>query len=137
MQTIERKDISSVASYDYARVKHYLEKIGAPFYDADAEKRVNYTPILEVTGKVLSYLGEPSKLNRNRFYLKLEYKNALTMSVKGRAVASMVLNAIKSGAIYNKSGERKSWVEPTSGNTGKGLAEIAKLLGVEFTASAS
>ena len=46
----------------------------------------------------------------------------------------MVLKAIETGAIYNKSGAKKRWIEPTSGNTGKGLAEIANLLGVEFTA---
>ena len=73
-------------------------------------------------------------MSGNKCVLKEEYKNQLTESIKGRAVASMVLNAIQTGAIYDKSGARKKWIEPTSGNTGKGLAEIAKVLGVEFTA---
>ncbi|MHB2035239.1 MAG: pyridoxal-phosphate dependent enzyme [Nitrososphaerales archaeon] len=134
MQTIDQQNIASIAREDYARVKSYLEKSGAPFYDSEQKRRINNTSIVEITDKLAQYLGGSSKLNGNRFYLKLEYKNPLTESVKGRAVASMVLKSIKTHAIYNKSGTKKNWVEPTSGNTGKGLAEIASLLGVEFTA---
>ena len=132
MQTTQRQDISSMAREDHARVKSYLEKIGAPFYDSEKKTRKNDTPSIEITDMVADYSG--SNLNGNRIYLKLEYKNPLTDSVKGRAVASMVLKAIESSAIYSKSGRRKQWVEPTSGNTGKGLAEIASLLGISFTA---
>jgi cysteine synthase A len=46
----------------------------------------------------------------------------------------MVLSGLRSGEVYGPGGVRKRWIEPTSGNTGKGLAEIAKLLGIEFTA---
>jgi cysteine synthase len=134
MQSVVNDLIPSVAREDYALVKAYLQKLGAPFYDAESRRHVNSTPILDVTSTVASFVGDESKLNGNKFYLKLEYKNQFTESVKGRAVASMVLKAIEGGAIYNKSGAKKRWIEPTSGNTGKGLAEIADLLGVEFTA---
>jgi cysteine synthase len=129
LQTVERQNI---AKEDYARVKSYLESLGAPFYDSIKKARVNETPLVEITDDVSNYAG--SKLDENRFYLKLELRNPLTESVKGRAVAAMVLKAIETSAIYNKAGKRKRWIEPTSGNTGKGLAEIAKFLGVEFTA---
>ena len=134
MQSIVQDTIPSVARDDYALVKSFLQKLGAPFYDSESRRHVNSTPILDITDEVAGFLGDSSKINRNRFYLKLEYKNQLTESVKGRAVASMVLKAIETGTIYNKSGARKRWIEPTSGNTGKGLAEIANLLSVEFTA---
>ncbi|MHB8700215.1 MAG: pyridoxal-phosphate dependent enzyme [Nitrososphaerales archaeon] len=119
------------ASAEYARVKSYIERIGAPFFDLENKKSVNITPVANITRLVEEYLGSKSS---NVFYLKEEYKNPLTLSVKGRAVASMVLNGVKSGLIYSDSGDKKKWIEPTSGNTGKGLAEIAKLLNVEFTA---
>ena len=132
MQTTQKQDVSFMAKEDYTRVKSYLEKIRAPFYDPEERTRKNDTPVIEITDKVAEYSG--SNLGGNRIYLKLEYKNSLTESVKGRAVASMVLKAVESGAIYSKSGKRKQWVEPTSGNTGKGLARIANLLGISFTA---
>jgi cysteine synthase len=132
MQTTEQQIITSMAREDHTRVKSFLERMGAPFYDSEKKTRVNSTPVIEITDKVSDYFG--SSIDGNKFYLKLEYKNPLTESVKGRAVASMVLKAIESHAIYSKSGVRKRWIEPTSGNTGKGLAEIANLLGVEFTA---
>ena len=134
MQSVVQDTIPSVAREDYALVRSFLQKLGAPFYDSEIQRHVSSTPVLDITKEVASFVGDSSKINRNRFYLKLEYKNRLTESIKGRAVASMVLKAIETGAIYNKSGARKRWIEPTSGNTGKGLAEIANLLGVEFTA---
>ncbi|HVB12565.1 MAG TPA: pyridoxal-phosphate dependent enzyme [Nitrososphaerales archaeon] len=133
MQSIVQDTVASAAREDHALVKSFLQKLGAPYYDTESGRHVNSTPILDITDEVARFVGG-SKPNGNRFYLKLEYKNQLTESVKGRAVASMVLNAIRDGAIYNKSGTKKRWIEPTSGNTGKGLAEIADLLGVEFTA---
>jgi cysteine synthase A len=127
--------LSSQAKEDYALVKSYLELTGAPFYDSENQRDVNPTPIRDITRQVRSYVGSDSPVALSKkFYLKEEYRNPLTDSVKGRAVASMVLNAIRSGAIYNSAGKKKKWIEPTSGNTGKGLAEIAKLLGIEFTA---
>lgn len=133
MQNIEQK-LSSIARDDYQIVKSHFERIGAPFFDGKVGGRVNQTRILDVTKLVFEYLGNNSVTSGSRFYLKLEYDNPLTRSVKGRAVASMVLNAIETGALYTTTGQRKKWIEPTSGNTGKGLAEIASLLGVEFTA---
>ncbi|MGI0091174.1 MAG: pyridoxal-phosphate dependent enzyme [Nitrososphaerales archaeon] len=132
MQRIEQDQISSVSRVDYEIVKSHLRHIGAPFYDSEIQKHVNSTPILDITDQVANFVGDNTR--GNSFYLKQEYKNPLTDSVKGRAVASMVLKAVESGAIYAKSGSRKRWIEPTSGNTGKGLAEIASLLGIEFTA---
>ena len=134
MQSAVQDTIPSVAREDYALVRSFLQKLGAPFYDSESQRHVSSTPVLDITNEVASFVGDSSKINRNRFYLKLEYKNRLTESIKGRAAASMVLKAIETGAIYNKSGARKRWIEPTSGNTGKGLAEFANLLGVEFTA---
>ncbi len=131
MQTTEDRRIASVSAQDYARVKSYLEELGAPFYDADLKRHINSTPVVDITEEVARFSGDTKD---NKFYMKLEYKNRLTASVKGRPVASMVLRAVRDGSIYNKSGDKKLWIEPTSGNTGKGLAEIAKLLGVEFTA---
>jgi cysteine synthase len=134
MQSTLQDTIPAIAREDYVLVKSFLQKLGVPFYDAESRRHVNSTPILDITDEVAKFVGDGSRRDGNRFYLKLEYKNQLTKSVKGRAVASMVLNAIQTGDIYNKAGARKRWIEPTSGNTGKGLAEIANLLGVEFTA---
>jgi cysteine synthase len=123
----------SIALNDYAIVKSYISKLRAPFYDYDTSKALHATPVSDITDKLGELSTQNPKIIGNRFYLKEEYKNQLTESVKGRAVASMVLHAIRNGQIYS-SGSRKVWIEPTSGNTGKGLAEIAKLLGIEFTA---
>lgn len=133
MQSTEQRP-TSAARVDYERVMSYLEKIGAPFFNNEAGRRVNETRTLEITKQISGYLANDSDLNGCRFFLKLEYENPLTKSVKGRAVASMVLNAIQTGAIFGRSGKKKKWIEPTSGNTGRGLAEIADILGVEFTA---
>jgi cysteine synthase len=134
MQRIQNEAISAIALRDYALVKSYFDQLGAPFYDQQTEKAIHGTPVIEITDKLAEFLVRSKKPLGNRFFLKEEYKNQFTESVKGRAVASMVLNAIESGVIYSSSGSKKRWIEPTSGNTGKGLAEIAKLLGVEFTA---
>ncbi len=115
-------------------VKTFLENIGAPFYDYERQMPVNGTPVLEITNQVSEYSQKGGIAHKTRFFLKEEYRNPLTNSVKGRAVASMVLNGIRRGEIYKPTGEKKMWIEPTSGNTGKGLAEIAELLDVEFIA---
>lgn len=133
MQKIEQEAVPITARRDYALVKSYLERLGAPFFDTESRKPVNSTSVLKITDQVKNYHVDHELLG-NEFYLKEEYKNQLSESVKGRAVASMVLNAIDAQVLYNESGSRKRWIEPTSGNTGKGLAEIAKLLGVRFTA---
>lgn len=134
MQIIQN-DTKGVALNDYAQVKSHFAQLKVPFYDYETGNVVHATPVTEITDKLeeLLLLRDP-RLIKNKFYLKEEYKNKLTESVKGRAVASMVLHAIRNRKIYSSSGSRKRWIEPTSGNTGKGLAEIAKLLGVEFTA---
>lgn len=133
LQSAEQK-LSSAARVDYERAKSHLEKIGAPFFDDQIGRRVNGTKTVDITEEITSYFVNDLKLNRCRFYLKLEYENPLTDSVKGRAVASMVLKAIETGVMYGKSSQKKKWIEPTSGNTGKGLAEISNLLGIQFTA---
>ena len=112
----------------------HLSRRGAPFFDPERKIAVNSTPVLDLTKKMESYLGVQGFREGKKIFLKEEYRNPLTNSVKGRAVATMVLGAIQSGALYKDAGEKKMWIEPTSGNTGKGLAEIAKLLDVEFTA---
>lgn len=117
------------ASKEYFEVKSYLERLGAPFFDNEKDIAINSTPVLNVSNLVNEYFTPTSE-----FYLKEEYRNPLTFSVKGRAVAAMVLKETLAGTIYSQSRAKKRWIEPTSGNTGKGLAEIAKLLNVEFTA---
>ncbi len=125
----------AVALNDYSVVKAYISQIQAPFYDYDSGRALHATSVADITDKLDEVLRirNPSLIG-NRFFVKEEYKNQLTESVKGRAVASMVLHGIRNGSIYSASGSRKVWIEPTSGNTGKGLAEIAKLLGIEFIA---
>ena len=49
MQTIDQQHIASIAREDYARVKSYLEKSGAPFYDSEQRRRINSTSIVEIT----------------------------------------------------------------------------------------
>ena len=125
MSRVQSQAIYSVARRDYALVKSYLDRLKAPFYDAETNKFAHGTPMLDITDELITFVGRESGNPGNRFYLKEEYKNQLTESIKGRAVASMVLNAIQAGAIYDKSGVKNRWIEPTSGNTGNGLAEIA------------
>lgn len=134
MSRVQSEAISSVAERDYTLVKSYLDKLKAPFYDSETKKALHGTPIHDITKELVEFTDGDLDKRWNHFYLKEEYKNQLTESVKGRAVAAMVLNAIEAGAIYNQFCAKKKWIEPTSGNTGKGLAEIAKVLGVEFTA---
>ncbi len=68
------------------------------------------------------------KLNlKSEIYAKLEYLNP-TGSVKDRAAKQMILDAIKSGQIRQDT----ILIEPTSGNTGIGLAAIASVMGLRI-----
>jgi cysteine synthase len=128
-------EMTDLIRTEYTKLKSYLEQLGAPFYDAEKGQAANSTPIMNVTDLLRSFSKDSLK-NASNVYLKEEYTNPLTRSVKGRAVAAMVLSAIKDGSMFagaDAEKKKKRWIEPTSGNTGKGLAEIAKFLGVEFT----
>jgi len=124
---------ATTSEEDYPKVKSYIERLGAPFFDYEQNKAVNATPVANISELVRAFTGSDSS-NNDEYYLKEEYRNPLTLSVKGRAVAAMVLKGVRSGNIFTTSNTKKRWIEPTSGNTGKGLAEIARLLDVEFTA---
>lgn len=65
------------------------------------------------------------KLGESNIYAKLEYFNPLH-SVKDRAALYMLQGALERGEI-SKGG---TVIEPTSGNTGVGLAYISKSLGI-------
>lgn len=65
------------------------------------------------------------KLGNNNIYAKLEYFNPLH-SIKDRAALYMLKGAIERGELSANG----TVIEPTSGNTGVGLAYIAKSLGI-------
>jgi cysteine synthase len=137
-KTLENDDTIRI-EYEQ-QVKSYLEQIGAPFYDHEKQQVHNETPIVNVTDLMRNFSKHDymkKKENLKNIYLKEEYANPFTRSVKGRAVAAMVLSAVRSGSIFAEGPDgkkkKKRWIEPTSGNTGKGLAEIARLLGIEYT----
>ena len=75
---------------------------------------IGETPLLRLTGYAKAQNLEASILG------KLEYRNA-TGSIKDRIALAMIDDAEKSGALKNGS----VIIEPTSGNTGIGLASIA------------
>jgi len=96
-----------------------------------------YDSILEL----LSSVDNPTPLVRlNRVvpfrnatvYAKLEWYNPFG-AVKDRVAANMVRDADEQGRLP----EGTRLVEPTSGNTGMGLAMIANAKGLEFTATLS
>jgi len=131
---VQKATTSAATEEDYLKVKSYIEGLGAPFFDYEQNKAVNATPVANVSELVRAFAGSNSSSD-DEYYLKEEYRNPLTLSVKGRAVAAMVLKGVRSGNVFTASNNaKKRWIEPTSGNTGKGLAEIARLLDVEFTA---
>ncbi|MBQ8624419.1 MAG: cysteine synthase A [Oscillospiraceae bacterium] len=83
-----------------------------------AEQLIGKTPLLELTN-LERELGLEAKL-----IAKLEYFNP-TGSVKDRAALSMINEAEKSGKLKKGS----VIIEPTSGNTGIGLASVAAARG--------
>lgn len=79
---------------------------------------IGNTPLLELTGT------ERELRLRARVIAKLEYLNPLR-SVKDRTALALIERAERKGLI----GERTTIIEPTSGNTGIGLAFIAAIRG--------
>lgn len=88
-------------------------------YD-DVTKLVGNTPIVK-----LEKLGEQENL-KAAIYAKLEYFNP-TGSIKDRPALNMIVEAEKAG-LLKKGG---TIIEPTSGNTGIGIAAIGRRLGYE------
>lgn len=86
-----------------------------------ADELVGSTPILE-----LSHIEKELKLGA-KLYAKLEYFNP-SGSVKDRIAKSMIEDAEKSGKLKKDS----VIIEPTSGNTGIGLASIAAAKGYKI-----
>ena len=82
---------------------------------------IGKTPVLKINSL--------SRLTGCEIFLKCEFLNP-GGSIKDRAAKQMVLDAIKEGKL--KKG--MSIVEGTAGNTGIGLAVMAKALGFEMTA---
>ena len=80
----------------------------------------NPTPLLRLNRTV--------PYTHTQVYAKLEWFNPFG-SVKDRVAAHMIADAQEQGLI----GEGQSLVEPTSGNTGMGLAMIANAKGYSLT----
>ena len=96
------------------------------------ETRV-YEDILEMLSGVenptpLLRLNRTISLKHTRIYAKLEWYNPFG-SVKDRVAANMIADAQAQGLL----GEHQSLVEPTSGNTGMGLAMMANAKGYTLT----
>ena len=83
-----------------------------------ATELIGKTPLLEVTNL------EKEKGLKAKVLVKLEYFNT-SGSVKDRAAYYMIQDAEKKGLL----GEGSVIIEPTSGNTGIGLASIAAARG--------
>ena len=83
-----------------------------------ADQLIGNTPLLELT-----HLEESQQLGA-RILAKLECFNP-TGSVKDRAALNMILDAAKKGILKPES----TIIEPTSGNTGIGLAAVATVRG--------
>ncbi len=80
----------------------------------------NPTPIVRLNRVV--------PLRQTKIYAKLEWYNPFG-SVKDRVADNMIRDAKEKGLL----GEGQQLVEPTSGNTGMGLAMIANAKGYELT----
>jgi len=92
-----------------------------------------YDDILEMLSHVdnptpLLRLNRAVPLTRARVYAKLEWYNPFG-SVKDRVAAHMLQDAQERGIL----GEGQQLVEPTSGNTGMGLAMIANAKGYSLS----
>jgi len=83
-----------------------------------ADQLIGHTPLLELT-----HLEQAYNLNA-KIYAKLEYFNPAG-SVKDRIAKAMIDEAEKSGKLKKDS----VIIEPTSGNTGIGLASVAAARG--------
>jgi cysteine synthase A len=82
------------------------------------EELIGSTPLLEI-----EYLS----LNECRILGKLEYLNPAS-SIKDRVALKMIDDAVRSGKI----GKDTVVIEPTSGNTGIGLAMVCAVRGVKL-----
>ena len=80
-----------------------------------------YNSILETIGNT------PMVIYKDNIWLKLEYFNP-SGSIKDRAAFSMIKNAMDRGEIDKNS----IIIEPTSGNTGIGLAMVCAVLGMKL-----
>ena len=78
---------------------------------------IGNTPVVEI-----------GSVSGNRLYAKLEYMNP-TGSIKDRAAYYMVKEAIARGELARGG----AIVEPTSGNTGIGLAMVCRAYGIGCT----
>lgn len=86
--------------------------------------------LTELVGNTpMMYLDNYKKNNKLKANLigKLEYFNP-TNSIKDRAALNMLMTALESGSID----KRTTIIEPTSGNTGIGLAGITSSLGMKL-----
>lgn len=81
---------------------------------------IGHTPLLR-----LSKLEKESGIFANRLFAKLEFCNPGS-SVKDRVAYKMIMDAYERGYITDES----VIIEPTSGNTGIGLALVAKVKGL-------
>ena len=80
-----------------------------------------YNSILETIGNT------PMVIYKDNIWLKLEYFNP-SGSIKDRAAFSMIKSAMDRGEIDKDS----IIIEPTSGNTGIGLAMVCAVLGMKL-----
>lgn len=85
---------------------------------SSAEKLIGNTPVLHAS-RAAKILGAPDTL-----YAKLEMMNP-TLSAKDRAALSMIMDYEKKGLLVPGG----TIIEPTSGNTGIGLAAIGAIRG--------
>lgn len=95
------------------------------YYNAITEL-IGNTPIMRLRGLEREH---PARL-----FAKLEMFNPMS-SIKDRIALRMVNDAEAAGHL--KPGSSATIVEPTSGNTGIGLAMIAQIRGYRFTVSYS
>ncbi|MFI3257080.1 MAG: cysteine synthase A [Spirochaetales bacterium] len=85
-----------------------------------------YTKIYEAIGNTPIVKMQTTDKNIADVYAKLEFFNAGS-SVKDRVAKSMIFNMMKDGLLS----ETDTVIEPTSGNTGIGIAMICASLGIK------